>query len=55
VECAALRQRVLALSEGVWTGDALRQVSYRNVHSQTQSLILIFCDEKWPDVSVSFR
>lgn len=55
VECAALRQRVLALSESAWTGDALRQVSYRNVHSQTQSLILIFCDEEWPNVTVSFR
>jgi len=55
VECAALRQKVLALGEGTWTSDALRQVTFRNVHSQTQSLVLIFCDEKWPDVTVSFR
>jgi aspartyl/asparaginyl beta-hydroxylase (cupin superfamily) len=55
VECTRLRQRVLGLSEATWTSDSLRQVNFRNVHSQTQSLILIFCDEKWPDVTVSFR
>lgn len=55
MNCAALRQRVLALSEETWNEDTLRQVRHHNVHSQTQSVILIFCDEKWPDVTVSFR
>ena len=55
VNCATLRQRVLALGEDIWNEDVLRQVKHRNVHSQTQSVILIFCDEKWPDVTVSFR
>lgn len=55
VDCARLRQRVLALGESTWTSDSTRQVYFRNVHSQTQSLILIFCDEKWPDVTVSYR
>ena len=55
VNCAALRQQVLALGEQTWNEDVLRQVRHSNVHSQTQSVILIFCDEKWPDVTVSFR
>jgi hypothetical protein len=55
VNCAGLRQRVLALSEQAWNEDVLRQVRHHNVHSQTQSVILIFCDEKWPDVTISFR
>ncbi|HKU17198.1 MAG TPA: aspartyl/asparaginyl beta-hydroxylase domain-containing protein [Steroidobacteraceae bacterium] len=54
VECATLRSQTLALSEAIWQEDELRQARFNNVHSQTQSVILIFCDG-WPDVRISYH
>jgi hypothetical protein len=54
VECTELRRQVLALHEDVWLEDEHRQTEYRNVHSQTQSVLLIFC-EGWPDVRISYQ
>lgn len=54
VECTELRRQVLALPERDWLEDPHRQVEYRNVHSQTQSVLLIFC-EGWPDVRISYH
>lgn len=54
VDCRQLREEVLALPEPVWIEDCQRQVEFRNVHSQTQSILLIFCDG-WPEVEISFR
>lgn len=54
VECAELREHVLSLSEAVWQEDQQRQIEYRNVHSQTQSVVLIFC-EGWPDVRIAYH
>lgn len=54
VDCARLRDQVLSLSEDIWQEDQRRQIEYRNVHSQTQSILLIFC-EGWPDVRISYH
>jgi len=51
VDCAALAQKVLALPEDVWLADPRRQDDY-DVHAQTQSIILLFC-EGWPEVTVT--
>jgi hypothetical protein len=54
VDCSALRQQVLSLPETVWLEDQRRQTEFRNVHSQTQSIILIFC-EGWPNPRISYH
>jgi len=51
VECLALTQKVLSLDEDAWRADARRQDDYE-VHAQTQSIILLFC-EGWPDIAVT--
>jgi len=51
VDCQLLTDKVMSLEEEAWTIDARRQKDY-DVHAQTQSIILLFCDG-WPDVTVS--
>jgi len=51
VDCRALAEKVLALDEDAWFADPRRQDDY-DVHAQTQSIILLFCDG-WPDVTVT--
>ena len=51
VDCRALTEKVLSLDESIWFTDARRQTDF-DVHAQTQSIILTFCDG-WPDVKVS--
>ena len=42
---------VLQLPEERWWDDESRQVNY-HVHSETMSLVLLFCDGEWPDIQV---
>ena len=49
--CATFTEKVLALDEQAWHSDDRRQADY-DVHAQTQSIILLFC-EGWPDIKVS--
>jgi hypothetical protein len=51
VDCQPLTDKVLGLEESAWHEDSRRQRDY-DVHAQTQSIILLFCDG-WPDVTVS--
>jgi hypothetical protein len=51
VDCQALTEKVLSLEEEAWQGDPRRQQDY-DVHAQTQSIILSFCDG-WPEVVVT--
>ncbi len=51
IDCRLLTERVLALPETAWQSDPRRQQMY-DVHAQTQSLILMFCDS-WPTVRVT--
>ena len=50
-DCRALTEKVLSLGEDAWAGDPRRQQDY-DVHAQTQSIILLFCDG-WPQLTVS--
>jgi hypothetical protein len=54
VDCGEVRRRILAWPEEIWWQDQLRQTQFRNVHAETQSVILIFC-EGWPDPVISYR
>ena len=47
-----LRMSVLAQEEKAWHECDLRQRSY-DVHHDTESIVLLFCDQRWPDPTVS--
>jgi hypothetical protein len=52
VDAAPLRDRILTQPPEAWTEFGLRQRAY-DVHHDTESIVLVFCDEAWPDVTVS--
>jgi len=53
IDTSALRSTILALDEGVWHEEELRQKKYSEVHYNTQSIILVFCDhDNWPKIDV---
>ena len=47
VDIQALSDRILAQEPGAWKEQALRQQTYE-VHSDTESIVMLFCDESWP-------
>jgi len=47
-----LRDAILAQDEAAWGENAQRQDRYE-VHRQTRSIVLVFCDNKWPQLTVS--
>ena len=47
VDVDALRDRILEQPAEAWMEQALRQQSYE-VHRDTQSIVMLFCDEEWP-------
>ena len=48
VDMAALKERILAQEPAAWTEQAVRQQTYE-VHKDTQSIVMLFCDESWPE------
>jgi hypothetical protein len=52
VDSAPLEQAVLAQGEDAWREFDHRQRAY-DVHHDTQSIVLVFCDDRWPDVTVT--
>lgn len=48
VDVQALRERILAQEPEAWTEQAIRQQIYE-VHKDTESIVMLFCDESWPD------
>ena len=52
VDSKALVDRVTALPESAWREFDFRQRAY-DVHHDTQSIVLVFCDEAWPNVTVT--
>ncbi|MEM6300367.1 MAG: aspartyl/asparaginyl beta-hydroxylase domain-containing protein [Pseudomonadota bacterium] len=53
VEVSSLSQAIMALEEPVWLEEQLRQKRYSEVHYNTESVILIFCDhDDWPNIDV---
>ena len=56
VESQSLREAILALEEPVWQEEQLRQKKYSDVHYNTESVILIFCDhDNWKKLSSYFE
>ncbi len=52
VDASALIETVLALDEDAWLANVSRQSDYE-VHRQTQSIVLVFCDGPRDDLKVS--
>lgn len=50
--CDQLIAKLETLSADDWQKNKLRQEKFSNVHSQTQSIILIFCDG-WPNIKIT--
>jgi len=44
----ALRERILSLPLEAWQEQKMRQQVYE-VHRDTESIVMLFCDESWPD------
>ncbi len=52
VESTALREAILAQEEAAWHEQLYRQKEY-DVHSQTQSIVLVFANlENWPELVI---
>lgn len=51
LDISALRDRILTLDSSVWNEHQQRQLNY-DVHQDTESVVLIFCDESWPDGTI---
>lgn len=47
-DISELRDRVLAQPREAWEEQLSRQQTYE-VHSDTESIVMLFCDETWPD------
>ena len=52
VQVEPLRQAILDLEEAAWIANQQRQIDY-DVHRQTQSIVLVFCDGPAKDLVVS--
>lgn len=53
VDSTALREAIVSLDELAWREDEIRQKKYRDVHYNTESVLLLFCDhENWPQIDV---
>lgn len=48
VDIAALKERILAQEPDAWQEQLLRQQTYE-VHKDTESIVMLFCDESWPE------
>ena len=54
VDHHALKAAVAETAPEVWLEDTLRQSKFSNVHAQTRSIVLLFCDG-WPSITVTRR
>lgn len=48
VKIEALKERILAQEPEAWQEQLIRQRTYE-VHKDTESIVMLFCDESWPD------
>jgi len=51
VDITALRETILSQDIQAWREQAQRQRTYE-VHKDTESIVMLFCDESWPDGEV---
>jgi hypothetical protein len=53
VDIDPLSKAILELTEPSWREEEIRQKKYQEVHYNTQSLVMIFCDhDNWPNIDV---
>ena len=53
VDMRALSDKILSLDEAAWHEEEVRQKKYQEVHYNTESVILIFCDhDDWPNIDL---
>jgi len=52
VDITALKDAILAQDDAAWTENRHRQTTYE-VHDDTESIVLVFCEGEWPDLEVS--
>ena len=53
VDSAVLRDAIASLDDPVWREEEVRQKKYQDVHYDTESVILIFCDhDNWPSIDL---
>ncbi|MEO0424630.1 MAG: aspartyl/asparaginyl beta-hydroxylase domain-containing protein [Pseudomonadota bacterium] len=53
ISVAPLSEAILAFEDEVWREEQLRQKKYSEVHYNTESVILIFCNhDDWPSIEV---
>jgi len=48
VDVQSLSEAILAQEPQAWTEQLIRQQTYE-VHQDTESIVLLFCDESWPE------
>ena len=54
VDAQALSDRILEQDQAAWDEQALRQQTYE-VHKDTESIVMLFCDEGWPEEGEIYR
>ena len=52
IDVEALKDAVLAQESIAWRENEHRQQSY-DVHTYTESIVLVFCDGVWPEITIS--
>lgn len=55
VDCELIVHKLNNTTEKEWEEDRYRQIAFSNVHSETQSIVLIFCQGSWPNIKISRR
>ena len=48
IDMQALKDRILAQEPSAWAEQRIRQQTYE-VHRDTESIVMLFCEESWPD------
>ena len=48
IDIEELKQRILSQEPEAWAEQAIRQQTYE-VHKDTESIVMLFCDESWPE------
>jgi len=48
IDIEELKQRILSQEPEAWAEQTIRQQTYE-VHADTESIVMLFCDASWPD------
>ncbi len=54
VDILPLKRRILEQELEAWDEQTIRQQTYE-VHKDTRSIVMLFCDESWPDAGGVYR